>query len=162
MKQIGPLMENLVPRAAFAKVEMRVAVSFPFLEQDRCTVLATKVSAQGFFETAAKNHRSANILFPPTVEVAKPIAARAPQVLADLGVAIDHGQPPHFLRPGPLELQLLPTPSPARRRQGSETRADRASRERSAAHLSDQAKLSHPPHHAQMGRRHAQSLGETS
>src|SRR5580704_15902801 len=62
----------------------------PFGEQGSRGIFTTEVSAQGAFEGPAKQHGRTSVLLLPAIEVAMPIAARAGQVLADLGVAIGH------------------------------------------------------------------------
>src|SRR4051812_8850796 len=67
-----------------------MAVTLPFLEQRRTAVLFAKVSSQRVLKAAAESHGRPRFFFPPTIEVAVAIAARASKVLADLRIAINH------------------------------------------------------------------------
>src|SRR5208282_3090480 len=89
VKQVDPLVNELVPRVAFAVIERHIAVRSPFLEESCSAVLPAEVGRQSLFKAAAKDHGSADILFLPAIEVAVPVAARAAEKLADLRVAID-------------------------------------------------------------------------
>src|SRR5258708_1365721 len=84
------LMHEPVPSLSLLEFERSFAVSLPFLEQHRATILFAEVSSQSVLKAAAKSHRSASFLLPPAVEIAVTIAARAAEILADLRVAIDH------------------------------------------------------------------------
>src|SRR5712671_3737183 len=84
------LMHEAIPGLSLFEFEGTIAVGLPFLEQHCATILFAEVSSQSIFKTAAKSHSRACLLFPPAIEVAVTIAARAAEILADLRVAIDH------------------------------------------------------------------------
>ena len=62
----------------------------PFGEQDCSGIFPAKIGAQSLFEGAAEEHRRTGIFLLPAIEIAMPIAPRAGEVLADLGVAVGH------------------------------------------------------------------------
>src|ERR1700682_5607529 len=90
LEQMDSLMDETVPGLSLFVFERSLAVSLPFLEQHRAAILFAEVSSQSVLKTAAKSHSRASFFFPPAIEVAVTIAARAAEVLADLRVAIDH------------------------------------------------------------------------
>src|SRR5690242_2468281 len=49
-----------------------------------------EVSPQGFFKGTSEKHAGAGVLLHPAIDVAISVAARATQVMTDLGVAVDH------------------------------------------------------------------------
>ena len=53
-------------------------------------IVPLKESGQGLLKGSAEQHSCAGVFFPPTVEVAMPVAAWATEVLADLGIAVGH------------------------------------------------------------------------
>src|SRR5258708_29819182 len=90
LKQMDSLVHQAIPGIAFFVFERGIAVGTPFLEQGRTAILSTKVCAQGVLKAAAESHGRAGFLFPPAVEVAVAVAARASEIVADLREAIDH------------------------------------------------------------------------
>src|SRR5713226_9535721 len=72
------------------------------------------------FKAPVKDHCCARLFFSPSVQIAKTIAPRAAKVLADLGVAIDHGGSPDSSRHGLLSTRPLPTLRPGRKPRDSE------------------------------------------
>src|SRR5713226_2371313 len=84
------LMEETVPGLSFAVFKRSIAVCLPFLEKHSSAILLTKVGTQSFFKAATENHRCPGLFFPPSIQIAVAVAARAAQVLTDLRVAIDH------------------------------------------------------------------------
>ena len=81
-------MEQPVPGISFPVFERSIAIGTPFLEQHRSRILSCEVGAESLLKAAAKDHGGPRFFLPPAVEIAVAIAARAAQVLADLGVAI--------------------------------------------------------------------------
>src|SRR5882724_10519525 len=84
------LMHQPIPGLPLFEFEGSITVGLPFPEQRRATILFAEVSSQSILKTPAESHSRASFLFPPAIEVAVTIAARAAQILADLSVAIDH------------------------------------------------------------------------
>ena len=62
----------------------------PLGEQHCSGIFSAKERAQSPFEGATEQHRRSGVLLLPAVEIAMPIAPRAGEVLADLGVAVGH------------------------------------------------------------------------
>src|SRR5713226_3505294 len=109
------LMEKAVPGLSFAVFKRSIAVCGPLLEKHSSAVLLTKVGAQSLFKAAAEDHRCPGLFFPPAIQVAVAIAARAAQVLTDLRVAIDH-RCPFAHRCGPVMCNRGPPSLPRGRR----------------------------------------------
>src|SRR4051812_35547064 len=64
----------------------------PILIEHSRRVLAQKVGTECFFKCAPEQHCRSNIFLDPAVQIAMTIAPRAGQILADLGVAVEHVQ----------------------------------------------------------------------
>ena len=62
----------------------------PFPVEHRGGILPLEVGSHGLLERPAKQHGGPGVLLLPAVEVAMLVAARAGQILADLGVAVGH------------------------------------------------------------------------
>ena len=62
----------------------------PFAKQHRSGVVSAEVGGQSLLKGATEQHRRPGVFLFPAVQVAIPVAARAAEVLADLGVAVDH------------------------------------------------------------------------
>src|SRR5216683_3999177 len=109
------LVEKAIPGLAFAEFKGSIAVCIPFLEKHCCAILLAKVGTESFFKAATKDHRCSCLFFPPAIQIAVAIAARAAQVLTDLRVAIDHRcRPAH--RRGPVMCIRAPPSLPQGRR----------------------------------------------
>ena len=90
LQQLNPLLQHTVPGIAFGILQTLVLTGRPLAKQDSSRVFAEEVGRQGLFEGSAEEHGGPGILLPPAVEVAMPVASRAGEVLADLGVAVGH------------------------------------------------------------------------
>ncbi len=102
-------MEEAVPGFSFAEFKRGIAVRIPFFEKHGSAILLTKVGPQSFFKAATEDHRCPRLFFPPSIQIAVTVAARAAQVLADLRVAIDHRcRPAHRHGPG-MCIQVPPS-----------------------------------------------------
>src|SRR5712692_7078698 len=112
------LVEQAVPGLSFAECKGSIAVCLPFLEKRRSAILLTEVGTQSFLKAATEDHRCPCFLFPPPIQVAVAIAARAAKILADLRVAIDHRcRPAH--RCGPVRcIRVPPNPPRGRKHRG--------------------------------------------
>jgi len=71
-------------------LELLIVTELPFLKQHSRRVFAQKVGGQSAFKGAPEEHGCPAVFLLPAIEIAMTVAARAGQVLADLGVAIDH------------------------------------------------------------------------
>src|ERR1017187_10914574 len=87
---MNALMENTVPGFSLAVFKRSIAKLTPLLEQGCGAVLLFEMSGKRFLEAAAKDHRCPRILFTPAIQVPVAIAARATQVVAQLGIAVNH------------------------------------------------------------------------
>src|SRR6202158_2969956 len=115
---MDPLVEEAVPGFSFAEFKTGIAVRIPFFEKHGSAILLTKVGPQSFFKAATEDHRCPGLFFPPAIQIAVTIAARAAQVLTDLCVAIDHHCPP-ARRWGPVKcIRVLPSLPRRRRHRG--------------------------------------------
>ena len=83
-------MQKPIPGFSLPVFKRSVAEGFPFLEQCRRAVPLLEVSAESLLKAAAKDHGRPSVLLAPAIEIAVAIAARAAQVMADLGVAVNH------------------------------------------------------------------------
>ena len=70
----------------------------------------TEQSCQGLFEAASEKHGGPNVFLLPAIEIAMPVAARAGQVLRNLGVAVIHRAALPFCVPLLLTAALADTP----------------------------------------------------
>ena len=87
LEQVDSLMDQAVPGFTLLVFEGSISESAPFLKKGGRTIFLLKQSCQSFLKAAAKDHCGASLLLPPSIEIAVAIAARAAQVVADLGVA---------------------------------------------------------------------------
>ena len=90
IEQLDPLLQHAVPRRAIRILELAVLMGGPFAKQHCSGVISAEVGGQGLLEGATEQHRCPGVFFFPAVQIAIPVAARAAEVLADLGVAIGH------------------------------------------------------------------------
>src|ERR1700722_15233543 len=84
------LVDEAVPGISFLVFERSVPKSAPFLEKHCGRILSEEVSAERSFKATAKDHRCTRIFFPPSIQIAVAIAARATKVLTNLRVAVGH------------------------------------------------------------------------
>src|ERR1700733_8218302 len=85
------LVHQAVPGISFLVFERSVPKSAPFLKKHCGGVLSAEVSAEGSFKATAEDHRCARVFFPPSIQIAVAIAARATKVLTNLRVTVGHG-----------------------------------------------------------------------
>src|SRR6266536_2678257 len=71
-------------------LEFLILIELPFLKQGDRRVLMEEIRAESAFKGAAEEHGCPAVLLLPTIEIAMTIAARAGQILADLGIAVYH------------------------------------------------------------------------
>src|SRR5205814_2684643 len=77
-------------RIAMRVLELLILIELPFLKQGSRCVLAQKNGGQSAFKSAPEEHGGPGVFLFPAIEIAMTVAARAGEVLADLGVAVDH------------------------------------------------------------------------
>src|ERR1700678_30407 len=116
---MNSLEQNSIPGFTFSIFKRCVAEHTPFLVERGRAIPLREILGKRFFKTTAKDQSRPRVFFRPAVEVTQPIATGTTQVLADLGIAIGHYQPPHFVR---LGLRLHSARLPVRTPQDSETR----------------------------------------
>src|ERR1017187_8585338 len=76
------------------------------LGKEQCSgILTAKKGSQRSFEGAAEQHRRPGVLLLPAIEIAMPIAPRAGEILADLGIT-EVIRPPEGCRG--LQVKVLP------------------------------------------------------
>ena len=94
LEQVDSLVEQAIPGFSLFVLKGSISKSAPFLEQ-RCTaILFAKQGGQSSFKATAKDYRRPCLLFLPSIQIPVPLAARAAEVVADLGVAKGHVVPP--------------------------------------------------------------------
>src|SRR4051812_3799098 len=71
-------------------MQCSVVIGGPFLKQRSRGIFAREICAKRLFECTAEEHSGPRILLLPTVKISVPIASRARQILADLGIAVGH------------------------------------------------------------------------
>src|SRR6266705_4633680 len=112
------LVEEAVPGLSFAVFKWSIAVRFPFLEKHSSAILLTKVGPKSFFKAATEDHRCPCLFFPPAIQIAVAVAARAAKILANLRVAIDHHcLPAHRCEPV-MRNRVPPSLSQGRKHRG--------------------------------------------
>src|SRR5207245_9681494 len=78
------------PAIAMRVLRRLILIRLPLLEQGRRRVLLEKVRGQWSFKGAAEEHGCPRVFLLPAIQIAMTVAARTGQVLADLGIAVDH------------------------------------------------------------------------
>src|SRR6266849_7491219 len=122
---MNALVEKAISRFSFAEFKRSIAVCIPFLEKHSGAILLTKVGTQGFFKAATEDHRCTCLFFPPSIQIAVTVAARAAKILTDLRVAIDHRCPPAH-RCGSVMCIRVPPSLPRGRRHRDFGKRDRS------------------------------------
>src|SRR5207253_103172 len=90
VEQLNALFEHAIPGIAMRVLELLILTEIPFLKQGSRRVLAEEEGGQSAFKGAAEEHGGPSIFLLPTIQITMTIASRAGEVLADLGVAVDH------------------------------------------------------------------------
>src|SRR5208282_482543 len=117
-EQLHALMDHPIPAIAAPVFELRVAVASPLLEQNCSAVLTQEVGCQSLLEAPAKEHGSPGVLLSPAIQIPVAVAARAAQILANLGIAKGHGPSPRLFWVRQEGLRVPPTPRPAQTHPG--------------------------------------------
>src|SRR5439155_27165871 len=84
------LLEHAIPSIAMRVFELLILIELPFLKQSSRRVLAQKEGGQSPFKGATEQHGGPSVFLLPAIEITMTVAARAGEVLADLGIAVDH------------------------------------------------------------------------
>src|SRR5438034_9615825 len=71
-------------------LELLILIELPLLKQGSRRVLAEEVGGQSAFKGAPEEHGCPSIFLLPAIQITMTVAARAGQILADLGIAVDH------------------------------------------------------------------------
>src|SRR5437899_11546460 len=71
-------------------LELLILIELPLLKQDSRRVLAEEIGGQSAFKGAPEEHGCPGVFLFPAIQITMTVAARAGQILADLGVAINH------------------------------------------------------------------------
>src|SRR5206468_18921 len=90
VEQLNALLEHAIPAIAMRVLKLVLLMDGPILKQGNRRVLAEKVGAQSPFKGAAEEHGCPGIFLFPAIDITMTVASRAGEVLADLGVAINH------------------------------------------------------------------------
>jgi hypothetical protein len=83
-------LQHAIPAVAVGIMKISFSIRGPFPVEHGGGILPLEICAHGLFEGPAKHHCGPSVLLLPAVEVAMLVAARAGQVLADLGIAVGH------------------------------------------------------------------------
>src|SRR3989442_11901078 len=90
VEQLNALLEHAIPAIAMRELQLLILIQCPLLKQGSRRVLPQKVGGQSPFKGAPEKHGCPAVLFLPAIQITMTVAARAGEVLADLGVAINH------------------------------------------------------------------------
>src|SRR2546430_2679318 len=90
VQELNPLLQDAVPGISVRVLQALVLAWSPLAEQNGRRVFAEEVGSQSPFEGSAEEHGGSRILLLPAIEIAVAITAWARQILADLGVAVEH------------------------------------------------------------------------
>jgi hypothetical protein len=90
LKQLNTLLQHLIPAVTLGVVERLVLICSPFAVEGHGRVFAAEVGTQCLFKGPTEEHRGARVFLLPAVEITMAVAARAAQVMRDLGVAVGH------------------------------------------------------------------------
>jgi hypothetical protein len=88
IKQLHARLQHAVPAIALGIVETAFPVSGPLPVEHRGGILPLEVGTHGLLERSAEQHGRPCVFLLPAIEVAMLVAARAAQILADLGIAV--------------------------------------------------------------------------
>src|SRR5207245_11564191 len=89
-EQPNALLEHAIPAVAMRVLELLILIELPFSKQGSRCVLPQEIGSQSPFKGTPEEHGCPGVFLLPAIEIAMTVAARAGQVLADLGVAVYH------------------------------------------------------------------------
>ena len=87
LEQVDTLVDQTIPGFAFSVLQRGISEDAPFVEERCARILLTKQCSKSFFKATPEDHHCPSFLFPPSIEIAIPIAARATEEATELGVA---------------------------------------------------------------------------
>ena len=90
LEQLDALLEHAVPGIAMRVLQWLTPIERPFLKQGSGRILMQEIGRQSTLKGAPEEHGRLAVLLLPAIEIAMPVAPWAGEVLADLGVAVDH------------------------------------------------------------------------
>ncbi len=90
VEQLDALLQHVVPGVMAGVGQVHVFAQTPLLKEHSGRIFPAEERGDGLFKGAAEKHGRAGIFFLPGVKVAVPVAARAAQILADLGIGVGH------------------------------------------------------------------------
>jgi hypothetical protein len=90
VEQLNALLEHAIPGIAMRVLELLILIKLPFLKQGDRRVLAEEIGVQSAFKGAPEEHGCPNVFLLPAIQITMTVAPRARQILADLGIAVDH------------------------------------------------------------------------
>src|ERR1700687_4492659 len=90
IEQLHAGLQHAVPAIPLGIVKTGFPVRGPLAVEHRGSILPLEVGSYGLFERPAKQHGRPGIFLFPAIEVPMLVAARAGQILTDLGIAVGH------------------------------------------------------------------------
>src|SRR5437867_1711325 len=90
VEQLNALLEHAIPAIAMRVLELLILIELPCLKQGSRCVLVEKVGGQSPLKGATEEHGCPGVLLLPSIQITMTVAARTGEVLADLGIAVDH------------------------------------------------------------------------
>jgi len=92
VEQLYAGLQHAIPAVAFRIVDLGflLLAGHPFPVEHRRGILALEVGSHRLLEGSSEQHCRPGVLLLPAIEVAMLIAARARQILTDLGIAVGH------------------------------------------------------------------------
>src|SRR5205823_502105 len=84
------LLKHTIPGVSVGVLQVFALTGRPLGEQNRAGVFSAKERPQRSLKGATEEHCCPGILLLPPIQIAMPIAPRAGEVLADLGVTVRH------------------------------------------------------------------------
>src|SRR3989442_10655521 len=90
VEQLNALLEHAIPAIAMRELQLLILIECPLLKQGSRRVLPQKVRGQSPFKGAPEEHGCPSIFLLPAIQITMTVSARAGQILADLGIAVDH------------------------------------------------------------------------
>src|SRR4029077_14982413 len=82
--------QHPIPAVTLGKMETGFAVRGPLPVENRSGILPLEIGTYSLLKCPPEHHGCPGIFLLPAIEVAMFVAARAGQILADLGVAVHH------------------------------------------------------------------------
>src|ERR1700687_3429528 len=90
IEQLHAGLQHAVPAIPLGIVKTGFPVRGPLAVEHRGSILPLEVGSHGLLECSAEQHGGPGVFLFPAIEVTMLVAARAGQILADLGIAVGH------------------------------------------------------------------------